>query len=130
MVSSLKKQILCVDDVEDNCELFSVILGQAGYDVASAQSFTDALRLIENNPFDLYLFDISIAGGSGFELLTKARQIDPSKPVIICTADIRASTKQQATAAGAQALLTKPIDFETLLATTAQLLHSIETTVD
>jgi CheY-like chemotaxis protein len=123
MVSLMAKQILCVDDSRDDCELYDFILSEAGYRVELAQSLSDALQLIDSNQFDLYLFDISFLGGTGFELLEKVRAIDSSIPVIICSADARDSIREQAMQAGAQAFLTKPIDFNLLVATITQLLN-------
>lgn len=130
MVSLIERQVLCVDDTEDDCELFSFVLTQAGYEVRSAQSVADALQLIENNNFNLCLFDLSLSDGSGFELLEKIQRINPTIPVIICSGDARNSTRTQAMQAGAQAFFTKPIDFDLLIATVAQLLDSIQSISD
>lgn len=128
MIYSAKKQILCVDNSKDDCELFNFILTQAGYEVEIAQSLTEALQLLENNQFDLYLFDISLSDGTGFELLKQVRAIDLSIPIIICSADARESTRQQVIQAGAQAFLTKPINFDLLIETIAQFINSTEST--
>jgi CheY-like chemotaxis protein len=119
---SIGKRILCVDDTGDDCELFTLVLDEAGYEVMSAQSFADALQLIETVPFDLGVFDISIPDGTGLELLARVRKMNASIPVIMCTADIREATRQQAMQAGAQALLTKPVDIDRLVETVAQFL--------
>ena len=126
MISFLKKRILCVDDSEDDCVLFSLILTEEGYEVESAQSFTDAAQLIETSVFDLCSFDISLQDGTGFELLEKVRAIAPSMPIIICSGDARGSTQEQVMAAGAQAFFTKPIDYDLLVKTIAQIISSVE----
>lgn len=125
MVSSQAKRILCVDDSKDDCDLYGFILSQAGFDVESTQSLSDALQLIDSNQFDLYLFDISILGGTGFELLEKVQALDSSIPVIICSADARDSIRERAIQAGAQAFLSKPIDVDFLVKMIAKLLTSI-----
>ena len=53
-------------------------------------------------------------GMSGLEMLPKAKALRPDVPVIMITAYGDAETKQQALANGAEALLTKPIDFALL----------------
>ena len=53
-------------------------------------------------------------GMSGLELLPKAKALRPDVPVIMITAYGDAETKRRALENGAEALLTKPIDFETL----------------
>ena len=51
---------------------------------------------------------------SGLELLPKAKALRPDVPVIMITAYGDADTKRKALEKGAEALLTKPIDFATL----------------
>jgi CheY-like chemotaxis protein len=62
----------------------------------------------------LILSDISMPGMSGLELLPKAKALRPDVPIIMITAYGDAETKRQAVERGAEALLTKPIDFGTL----------------
>jgi CheY-like chemotaxis protein len=59
----------------------------------------------------LILSDINMPGMSGLELLPKAKAARPDVPVIMITAYGDAETKRKALEAGAEALLTKPIDF-------------------
>ena len=125
----LKKRVLCVDDVGDDCKLFSLVLSQDGYEIETAQSIVDALQLIENSQFDLYLFDIFLRDGTGFELLKKVREIDPSVPVVFCTADVRESTRELAWQAGVQAFLTKPVSIEHLAEVITAQLHFL-TSID
>ena len=51
---------------------------------------------------------------TGLELLPKAKAARPDVPVIMITAYGDAETKQKALRSGAEALLTKPIDFVAL----------------
>ena len=53
-------------------------------------------------------------GMNGLELLPKAKALRPDVPVIMITAYGDAETKRKALENGAEALLTKPIDFATL----------------
>jgi CheY-like chemotaxis protein len=53
-------------------------------------------------------------GMSGLELLPKAKALRPDVPVIMITAYGDAETKRKALERGAEALLTKPIDFTLL----------------
>ena len=62
----------------------------------------------------LILSDINMPGMSGLELLPKAKAMRPDVPIIMITAYGDAETKRQALEKGAEALLTKPIDFGTL----------------
>ena len=62
----------------------------------------------------LILSDINMPGMSGLELLPKAKAMRPDVPVIMITAYGDAETKRKALENGAEALLTKPIDFGAL----------------
>ena len=59
----------------------------------------------------LILSDINMPVMSGLELLPKARAARPDVPIIMITAYGDAETKRKALEGGAEALLTKPIDF-------------------
>jgi CheY-like chemotaxis protein len=62
----------------------------------------------------LILSDINMPGMSGLELLPRAKAARPDVPVIMITAYGDADTKRKALEGGAEALLTKPIDFVAL----------------
>jgi CheY-like chemotaxis protein len=62
----------------------------------------------------LILSDINMPGMSGLELLPKAKALRPDVPVIMITAYGDAETKRKALEGGAEAFLTKPIDFVVL----------------
>src|SRR6476620_9539066 len=62
----------------------------------------------------LILSDINMPGMTGLELLPKAKAARPDVPVIMITAYGDDSTRRKALEGGADALLTKPIDFVAL----------------
>jgi len=64
----------------------------------------------------LVLSDINMPEMSGLELLPKAKALRPDVPVIMITAYGDAETKRKALQNGAEAFLTKPIDFLVLRA--------------
>ncbi|MGA9456025.1 MAG: response regulator [Pseudolabrys sp.] len=110
--------ILVVDDEPDVETLFRQ---QFRHDIRAgrftmefAQSALAALERITNAAdasIILILSDINMPGMSGLELLPKAKAMRPDVPIIMITAYGDADTKQKALENGAEALLTKPIDF-------------------
>ena len=78
-----------------------------------AQSAAAALQAISDaaTASDLILSDINMPGMSGLEMLPKAKAARPDVPVIMITAYGDPETKRKALEHGADALLTKPIDF-------------------
>src|SRR5579859_4347002 len=82
-----------------------------------ALSAPAALQLISDaQGFSLILIlsDINMPGMTGLELLPKAKALRPDVPVIMITAYGDAATKRRVLEDGAEALLTKPIDFVAL----------------
>ena len=113
--------ILVVDDEPDVEVLFRQHfrrdLRADRFTMEFAQSAPMALQRITDAASDLsslILSDINMPGMSGLELLPKAKALRPDVPVIMITAYGDAETKRQALENGAEALLTKPIDFGTL----------------
>jgi CheY-like chemotaxis protein len=113
--------ILVVDDEPDVEALFRQQfrreLRAGRFAMEFAQSAQMALQRITNagdEALILILSDINMPGMSGLELLPKAKAMRPDVPVIMITAYGDAETKRRALENGAEALLTKPIDFGTL----------------
>ena len=82
-----------------------------------ASSAADALSRIASTieqSLILILSDINMPGMTGLEMLPKVKEIRPEVPVIMITAYGDAETKRKALENGAEALLTKPIDFTLL----------------
>jgi CheY-like chemotaxis protein len=82
----------------------------------SARTALDAISGAANTSLILILSDINMPGMSGLELLPKAKAVRPDVPIIMITAYGDAETKRKALEGGAEALLTKPIDFGALRA--------------
>jgi DNA-binding NtrC family response regulator len=113
--------ILVVDDEPDVEPLFRQQFRRdiraSRFTMEFAQSAADALGHIdaaEGVTLILVLSDINMPGMSGLELLPKIKVLRPEVPVIMITAYGDAETKRKALENGAEALLTKPIDFAAL----------------
>jgi CheY-like chemotaxis protein len=113
--------ILVVDDEPDVEVLFRQQfrrdLRNGRFAMEFAQSAPAALQRIDDAKdvsLILILSDINMPGMSGLELLPKAKALRPDVPVIMITAYGDAETKRRALESGAEALLTKPIDFGSL----------------
>ena len=99
-----KKQILCVDDHTDTCELVTIILRD--YEVTSAYSMADALKLATDEKYDLYILDYHLPDGTALELCLLLRGFDKDTPMLFATAT-SSITEAQVIKAGAQGLLKK-----------------------
>jgi CheY-like chemotaxis protein len=105
-----KKRILCVDDDSDNCELVKTYLGLAGYEVITASTISEGLRLAQEQHFDLYLIELRFPEGSGADLARRIHSFDPKTPLVFHSASAYAQDIQEGMDAGAQAYITKPSD--------------------
>ena len=118
--------ILYVDDNNDSCEMVRLMLSYANRDyvVTSAEVADKALALIENQAFDLYIFDYGLPETSGVELCQYIRQFDRETPILFFSAMARPFDQDEAIAAGATDYLVKPNDIDKLPAKVEQLLSS------
>jgi CheY-like chemotaxis protein len=113
--------ILVVDDEADVEQLFRQQfrreLRSGRFAIEFAQSAVAALERIgqaREQSLILVLSDINMPGMSGLELLPRAKNLRPDVPIIMITAYGDSETKRKAIEQGAEALLTKPIDFDSL----------------
>jgi CheY-like chemotaxis protein len=113
--------ILVVDDEPDVEVLFRQHfrrdLREGRFSMEFAKSVNLALKCIQaafDQTLILILSDINMPGLSGLELLSKAKALRPDVPIIMITAYGDSETKRTALDHGAEALLTKPLDFEVL----------------
>jgi signal transduction histidine kinase/ActR/RegA family two-component response regulator len=118
-----QKSFLVVDDSEDTIGMLTELLRVAGANVMTATNGADALRLAEENEFDVILSDISMPEMDGFEFLQKLRKIDGRRevPVIAITGFGRTDDIARASAAGFYSHLTKPLNLKVLAEVLQQL---------
>jgi two-component system CheB/CheR fusion protein len=107
---------LIVDDSEDTIAMLTDLLKVSGANVRTATNGADALRIAEDNEFDVILSDISMPEMDGFEFLQRLRQINGREhvPVIAITGFGRSGDIERARAAGFYSHLTKPLNLQAL----------------
>ncbi len=102
-------------DVEQLCrQQFRRDIRAGRFTMEFAQSAAIALKRVaeaKDQSLILILSDINMPEMSGLDLLPKAKALRPDVPIIMITAYGDPETKRQALERGADALLTKPIDF-------------------
>ncbi len=72
----------------------------------------DVVKIAKEQQFDAFLFDSWMPGVSGVGLCKRIREFDPHTPIIFFSGAASQGDIDQALAAGAQAYITKPADFE------------------
>ncbi|MBK9090257.1 MAG: response regulator [Holophagales bacterium] len=113
--------LLVVDDNAENREMLSRRLRGHGFTIAVAESGPEALRLLEEIPFDLVLLDVVMPGMSGLDVLRdlRPRHAAADLPVIMATARDDSNDVVTALRLGANDYVTKPLDFPVVLARVA-----------
>ena len=111
----MNKRILVVEDDLALMRVISDNLTFAGFDVTSARTADEAIDRLRAIGPDLVLLDVMIPGQDGFALCGLIRQ-NGRTPVIMLTARDQKADKLRGLALGADDYVTKPFDFEELLA--------------
>ena len=121
---SAKSQILCVDD-ESCYEMLDVLLNleKPIYHLVGTNSVDEALEMIANKKFDLYLLECFLPGKSGVELCQQIRQTDAETPVLFYSVMARPIDRRRAMEAGATEYLVKPNDINRLAETIGRLVN-------
>jgi DNA-binding response OmpR family regulator len=107
-MSRPKCRILCVDDHEDTSEMLKLLLSQEDYEVITALTVQDSLKLAQTEKFDLYVLDKRLPDGSGIELCQKLSTVTPDVPCMFYTGDAYDIHIKEAIAAGADCYVAKP----------------------
>jgi DNA-binding NtrC family response regulator len=115
--------ILAVDDEQNLLELLITVLGKRGFKVKTALNSIEALRLLDQEAFQLALLDLKMGPVNGVQLLKEIKDRRPVIKVIMMTAYPTNETRTQASANGASAYLTKPVDIQKLVDTINSLAH-------
>jgi two-component system cell cycle response regulator len=111
-------RILIVDDVPANTRLLEAKLSAEYYQVSSARDGFEALRIATTWQPDLILLDVMMPGMDGYECCRRLKD-DPATlhiPVVMVTALGEAGERLRGLEAGADDFLTKPVEYDTLMA--------------
>lgn len=107
-------KILLVEDDKDLNLLTSAYLKSEGYQVETAFNGLDALKLFQEEKFDLVLSDIMMPYLDGFELARMIRKENQEIPILFMSARDDKPSKQLGYKVGIDDYITKPFDQEEL----------------
>ena len=107
-------KILIVDDEKPICDLIDLNLSASGYQCRTVQDGLEALKLIEEENFDLILLDIMLPGADGYDIMEYIRPM--GIPVIFITAKHEVRDRVKGLKLGADDYLLKPFDVVELVA--------------
>ena len=112
-----QEKILIIDDEASIRSSLRGILEDEGFQVKSAESGEEGLRLMDKQNFDLLLLDIWLPEMGGLDVLGKVKSMDGSPQVIIITGHGTVETAVKAVKMGAFDFLEKPLTLEKVILT-------------
>jgi CheY-like chemotaxis protein len=109
-------EVLVIDDNLDTLHLFEDYLTGTRYHVSGTSDPQQALRLIEEKPFQVIILDVMLPGIDGWELLGRLREHPATRgvPILVCTI---MPQEGLALTLGAAAFQRKPVSRAALLST-------------
>jgi len=111
----MKRTVLIVDDEESICHSLSGILLDEGYEVLTANSGEDAIKVVDEELPNLVLLDIWLPGMDGIETLKHIRADHPQVRVIMMSGHGTIETAVKATKLGAFDFIEKPLSLEKVI---------------
>ena len=111
-----RSRILVVDDESQIRELLAVYLGRQGYQVSTAASSAETMRLVKDGRVDLVVLDIGLAEEDGLKLLPTIKAQHPKTRVVMLTGmGFVEELLQEANQNGADGYVSKVLPLEELL---------------
>ena len=117
-VSEPRRTVLVVEDEKNIRDLVCLHLGVEGFTCVPASTGTQALELVERQPFDLIVLDLMLPGVDGLSICRAVRRGPANRdvPILMLTARRDESDKVLGLDSGADDYLTKPFGVRELLA--------------
>ncbi|MFT3857544.1 MAG: MHYT domain-containing protein [Aquabacterium sp.] len=113
-------RVLAADDVPQNLELISLLLGRQGHTVTTAGDGQQALAATEGAHFDIILMDVQMPVMDGLAACRALREREQASghartPVLALSASVLLEDRQAAIDAGMDGFATKPVDLAQLM---------------
>ena len=123
--SSKKESILVVDDAPDTLEMLQRNLLSRAYQVFTASSVAEAIRLLESAAVDLVITDFKMPKVSGLDLIKHVRENYKDTEVIMITGYATIEGAVKAVKTGAEEYLAKPFTDEELFSAVRKALDKL-----
>jgi FixJ family two-component response regulator len=91
------------------------LLKSAGYDVITCDTPEAYLALTSYKKPSCLLLDIRMPGMTGLDLQRALHEDDSHPPIVLLSGHVDAATAERALSEGAVAVLSKPVDYDTLV---------------
>ena len=108
------ERVLVIDDDQSLREFLAITLSRDGFEVETAASGPEGLKVLAETPIDLALVDLKMPGMDGLETLRRIKEANETVSVVIVTAFSTTETAIQALKEGAYDYLIKPFKVDEL----------------
>ena len=121
-------RILVADDIRQNLDLISILLGRDGHQITTASDGLEAVELFNQHIYDLIIMDVQMPQLDGLNAAAQIRMIETEKnvtrtPIIALTASVLQEDRAAAFEAGMDGFATKPVDIKALTREMMRVLH-------
>ncbi|MEI6413318.1 MAG: ATP-binding protein, partial [Pseudomonadota bacterium] len=121
-VPRLSGRVLVAEDNPDNQRLISLLVRRTGAECVIAGNGQEAVEQAQVTTFDLVLMDMQMPVMGGLDAAMLLRLTGFEQPIVALTANATESHRDQASQAGCDGFLTKPIDQDAFFATLGRFL--------
>lgn len=116
-------KVCLIEDEEKVAAFIKKGLQEYPYKVATAHDGASAIKLVEEQEFDILIMDVMLPDINGIDLCRQIRRINKNVPVLMLTALDSIQNKVSGLQAGADDYLVKPFHFSELMARIEALLR-------
>jgi len=113
--STKRMRLLLVDDEESYVNVLSKRMTKRNFEVSSALSGAQAIRILRKQDFDAVVLDLKMEDMDGIEVLKILKTMAPELPVIMLTGHGSETAAREGITFGAFDDLTKPCDLDELI---------------
>ena len=124
------RNILVIDDLEDNLTLINVILSDVGANVTTISDPYQGIKTALEQEFDIILMDIQMPLMNGYEVTKRIKLAGKTLPIIALTAHAMKEERMRALNFGFSGFLPKPINGNELIQTIHKLLNDQTSDLD
>ena len=107
-------KILLVEDHHDTARAMARLLNLSGYAVETASTFASALKICDQQRFDLLISDVGLPDGSGYDLMREMLDRQCTTKGIAVSGYGTEKDVEDSIRAGFALHLVKPVEFEVL----------------
>ena len=106
--------VLIADDDKFFRDTLALSMQQFGYDTVAVSNGKEAVRHIQETPFETLILDAHLEGINGVQVLSMVKNLDPDLPVIVITGDSSIDLERKIRSLGVFYYLIKPFKMEEL----------------